>query len=101
MNSHYSRGRSFGIVVAVASMIVPGLACSSDEGFDRASWADVLLNDYRLEPSSVTCLLDGVEDNGLEEKFAGSSVEVDFELERIIRACDMPGDDRFKLGVLP
>ncbi len=90
-----------GLVVAAASLTAPALACSSDGGYDRASWANVLLNDYRLEPSSVTCLLDGVEENGLEEKFAGTTVEIDFELERVIRTCDMPGDDQFKLGVFP
>ena len=43
--------------------------------------------------------MDGVEANGLQDRFAGDSVDLDYDLERIIRSCDLSITERVMMGV--
>ena len=82
-----------------AALVVVAIMAGCSGGYSRQDWHDTFTDRYGLSGSSAACIMDGVEANGLEDRFTGDSVDLDYDLERIIRACDLPITERVMLGV--
>ena len=74
-------------------------AAACGASYDRGSWETTLIERYGFSRTSAQCFLDGVESNGLRDRFVEDSVEVDDDIEAIVRACDIPIDERMSLGI--
>ena len=83
----------YGLVLVLGLILIA--SCSSEEsGYDRASWEDTFVEDYRLRRETAKCIMDGVEREGLQGRFASDSVQTDAELDAIADGCNLSGTER-------
>ncbi len=84
------------LVAAAVVIVLAVTGCSG--GYSRSEWHDTFTDRYGFSSSSAACVLDRVEAEGLEDRFAGDSVEIDPIVESIIKDC-VPITERALVGV--
>ncbi len=90
------RPKGFRLIAAALVAVIALTGCSG--GYNRQEWQDTFTSRYGFSPTSAACVLDRVEAQGIEDRFAGDSVDIDAEIEAIIRDC-VPITERALVGI--